>query len=110
MSTSSQTNPLDYAAQMQAVGTNTVTTGGTAETVTLGWVPRYVRAFSQNNLTSYEYFEGMTADDALTVGNHADTQVALATSGGITLTANGFTLGTAICDTTSDVVRWLAIR
>lgn len=101
---------MNYAAQVHAMGTNTVAAGGTAETVTLGWVPRYIRAINVNNLTSYEYFTGMTADYSLNMANHADTQMSAATSGGITLTADGFTLGTSICDTTSDVVRWVAFR
>jgi len=94
--------------QAAKTGTNTVAAGGTAETVVLGFQPSYVRAINVNNLTSYEYFAGMTADYSITDANGGT--VAAATSGGITLTADGFTLGTAICDTTSDVVRWLAIR
>lgn len=101
---------LNYADQVQKMGTNTVASGGTAETVVLGWVPRYVRVWNVNNLASYEWFTGMTADYSLNMINHADTQNVAATSGGITVTANGFTLGTTICDTTSDVVRWVAFR
>ena len=50
---------LDYAQQVHAVGTNTVASGGTAETVTLGWSPRYVRATNINNLVTYEHWDGM---------------------------------------------------
>jgi len=96
--------------QYAVVGTNTVAAGGTAETVTLGFAPSYVRAWNVNNLTSYEYFYGMTAGTSLDNANHADTQNSVNAAGSITLTANGFTLGADICDTTSDVVRWLAIR
>lgn len=96
--------------QYARVGTNTVAAGGTAETVTIGFVPSYVRAWNVNNLTSYEYFAGMSAGTSLNNANHADTQNSVNAADGITLTANGFTLGADICDTTSDVVRWLVIR
>lgn len=101
---------LDYADQMQKVGKVTVANPAAAVTVTLGWVPRYVRAFSVNNLASYEHFAGMDAATSLDTGNHADTQISLNAAGSITLTSNGFTLGLDICDTAADVVYWLAIR
>jgi hypothetical protein len=63
-----------------------------------------------NNLTKYENFAGMSAGTSLDTFNHADTQIAVNSAGAITLLANGFTLGVDICDTTSDVVYWLAIR
>ena len=91
-------------------GTVTVAAGGTAETVTLGFSPSYVKAFSVNNLATYEHFDGMDDDTSLNIANHADTQISVNAAGGITLTANGFTLGTDICDTTSDVVHWIACR
>jgi hypothetical protein len=99
-----------YAEQVQKMGTNTVVAGGTAEVVTLGWQPRYVRAINVNNLTSYENFAGMDDDTSIDMFNHADTQIAVNAAGGITLSATGFTLGVDICDTTSDVVRWVAFR
>jgi hypothetical protein len=105
-----------YGSQVQQVGTITVAAGGTAETITLGWVPRYVKAISEENLTIYEHFTGMTADTSIDTFNHADTQIAINAAGGITLVADtadgrgGFTLGVDICDTTSDTVHWVAIR
>lgn len=99
-----------YGEQQQKIGTNTVAAGGTAEVVTLGWTPRYVRAINVNNLTSYENFSGMDAGTSIDMANHADTQVSVNAAGGITLSATGFTLGVDICDTTSDVVRWVAFR
>lgn len=99
---------LDYAAQQHAVGTNTVASGGTAETVVLGWVPRYIRVINVNNLGTYEYWYGMTADTCIDAAT--DGTISVNAAGGITLTSTGFTLGTDICDTTSDVVRWVAIR
>lgn len=96
--------------QFAQVGTVTVPDPAAAVTVTLGFRPRYVRAFSVNNLVSYEHFYGMSDGTSLDTANHADTQISLNAAGSITLTADGFTLGTDICDTAADVVRWLAIR
>lgn len=91
-------------------GSATITTGGTAQSVVVGFRPSYVKCFSVNNLTIYEFWYGMTDDTSLNTANHADTQIAVNAAGGITLTANGFTMGTDIADTTNDVVRWIACR
>ena len=96
--------------QFAQVGTVTVPDPAAAVTVTLGFRPRYVRAFSVNNLVSYEHFYGMSDGTSLDTANNAATQISLKAAGSITLTADGFTLGTDICDTAADVVRWLAIR
>ena len=96
--------------QYARVGTNTVAAGGTAETVVLGFQPSYVRAVNVNNLATYEHWSGMAAGTSIDTANHADTQISVNEAGSITLTATGFTLGADICDTTSDVVRWVAIR
>ncbi len=96
--------------QYAQTGTNTVVAGGTAETVVLGFKPAYVRAINVNNLVSYEHFTGMDDGTSIDMANHADTQISVNAAASITLTSDGFTLGTDICDTTSDVVRWVAIR
>lgn len=101
---------LGYAEQKVAEGKITVANPAVAETVTLGWSPRYVRAVNINNLSSYEFFYGMTAGTSLDMGNHDTTQVSVNAADGITLTSTGFTLGTDICDTAADVVYYIAIR
>lgn len=179
---------LDYADQVQNVGTFVVDDPVSAMNISLGWTPRYVRAWNVNNLASYEYFEGMTAGTSLDNANHGDTQNSLNAAGAIStyagraagasvtgtvavtaasptitgtnsnfigelavgdkVTVNGetveilsitsttvatatapfaatasgvhlfdvngkgagFTLGTDICDTAADVVRWVAFR
>jgi hypothetical protein len=101
---------LNYADQMQSTGKITVPATPVAETIVLGWVPRYIRAYNVNNLAAYEHFSGMAAGTSLDNANHGDTQNSLNAAGAITLTATGFTLGTDICDTAADVVYWLAIR
>jgi len=96
--------------QYARVGTATVANPAAAITVELGFAPSYVRVWNVNNLTSYEYFAGMSAGTSLDNANHADTQNSVNAAGAITLTANGFTMGLDICDTAADVVRYLAIR
>ena len=91
-------------------GKITVANPAAAVTITLGFVPKYIRAVNVNNLAFYEYFEGMDAGTSLDTGNHADTQISVNAAGAITLTANGFTLGLDICDTAADVVYWVAFR
>lgn len=96
--------------QYARVGSATVANPAAAVTVELGFVPSYIRVWNVNNLTSYEYFSGMSAGTSLDNANHADTQNSVNAAGAITLTSNGFTMGLDICDTAADVVRWLAIR
>jgi len=179
---------VNYADQVQKMGTVTVSNPAVAVNLVLGWTPRYVRAYNVNNLTAYEYFDGMTAGTSLDNGNHADTQNSVnaadsistyagraagaSVTGTVTVTADsatitgsgtnfvgelavgdkvtvngevreilsitsstvaaatepfvaaaagvalydmagkgpGVTLGTDICDTAADVVRWVAFR
>ena len=101
---------LEYPDQLVNTGSITVANPAAAVTVTLGWQPRYVKAVNINDLKIYEWFEGMADAAYLLTANHADTQISVNAAGGITLTSNGFTLGTDICDTAADVVHWLAIR
>ena len=51
----------EYADQMHAVGTITVPNPAAAQSVTLGFNPRYVKAINVNNLKMYEWFYGMSA-------------------------------------------------
>jgi len=101
---------MDYTDNFFQTGEIAVANPAAAVTVTLGWVPRYIRAYNVNNLASYEFFEGMDAGTSLDNANHADTQNSLNAAGAITLTSNGFTLGLDICDTAADVVYWAAWR
>jgi len=91
-------------------GTVTVPNPAVATTVTLGWKPRYVKVFSEENLTWYEHIDTMTAGTSFDTANHDTTQISINAANGITLTANGFTLGTDICDTAADTVQWAAFR
>lgn len=101
---------LKYPDQLVNTGSITVANPAAAVTVTLGWQPRYVKAVNINDLKIYEWFEGMNAAAYLQTANHASTQISVGTTNGITVSATGFTLGTTICDTAADVVRWIAVR
>jgi len=89
---------LNYADQVQKVGTFVVDDPVSAMNIILGWQPRYVRAYNVNNLVSYEYFAGMDAGKSLDNANHADTQNSLNAAGSITLYA-GRAAGAAVTGT-----------
>lgn len=98
-----------YEQNCQA-GSETVAATPVAITVTVGWKPKYVRAINVNDLTFFEHFDGMTAGSSIDTANHDTTQISVNAAGSITLTSNGFTLGTDIADTAADVIRWVAFR
>lgn len=89
---------LNYADQVQATGTVTVSNPAVAVNISLGWVPRWIRVWNVNNLAAYEHFHAMSAGTSLDVGNHADTQVSLNAAGSITEYA-GRTAGAAVTGT-----------
>lgn len=61
--------------------------------VDCGFVPRYVQVVNLTDRITFEFYEGMTDTNALkTVANGTRT---LETSGGITLTTDGFSLDAA---------------
>ena len=84
-------------------------TGTVADTtITCGFKPRYVRIMNVTSRDSEEWFEGMDADSA--VKSVAAGTSTLITTNGITVSANGFSIG---LDTdilvTSEQLSWLAI-
>jgi len=89
---------LNFADQVQKMGTVTVSNPAVAVNLVLGWTPRYVRVWNVNNLASYEYFSGMDAGTSLDNGNHADTQNSVNAAGSITLYA-GRAAGAAVTGT-----------
>lgn len=99
-----------YPDNTVVVGSATIADPAANVTVTCGFEPRYVRCINVNNLTFYEYFEGMDAGTSLNTANHADTQISVNANNGITVSATGFTMGSDICDTAADVVRYIAFR
>ena len=76
--------------------------------ITTGFQPRYVRVVNQTSGDEYEWFEGMTAAHAIkrvAAGSQAAT-----TSLGITVAADGFTVGLDLdINVTSEQLSWIAI-
>jgi hypothetical protein len=89
---------LNYADQVQKMGTVTVSNPAVAVNLVLGWQPRYVRAINVNNLASYEYFDSMDDGTSLDNGNDADTQWSVNAADSITLYA-GRNAGAAVTGT-----------
>lgn len=98
-----------YGDQLHAEGSLTVAATPAAQTVTLGWSPRYVKAYNLTQQKIAEHFDGMT--DAHYVYTAGSTGIVTnVTSNGITLSATGFTLGTGIQTAEADVVYYIALR
>ena len=75
-----------------------------AMAVTTGFTPRYIRVINQTTNIMYEFYEGMTTAHMIqTVA--AGTRTA-PTSGGFTVTSNGFSLATAPAQ--NNQLRWQA--
>lgn len=96
-----------------AVGTYTGNTA--AQNISLGFTPTYVKVWNATDGdTSWEWFSGLGAGDALKSINHADTQFSLLTSNGIDAYAGsssaskGFTVGTDLAEN-AKVFRYIAI-
>ena len=89
---------LNYADQIQKTGAITVDDPVSAMNIVCGWQPRYIRVWNVNNLTSYEFYNGMTAGTSLDNANHADTQNSLNAAGSISLYA-GRAAGNAVTGT-----------
>ena len=76
--------------------------------ITTGFQPRYVRVQNVTSGDNMEWFEGM--DDASGVKRLTNGTASLVTENGITVAANGFTVGldVDICYT-SEQLSWIAI-
>lgn len=91
-------------------GTLAVADPAVAETIEVGFKPSYVKVVNVNNLAFYEHWDGMDDGTSMDTVNHDTAQISLNAADGITLTDNGFTIGTDICDTAADVVHWVCFR
>lgn len=83
---------------------------GTAVAINIdcGFTPRYVRVVNQTSGDAMEWFHGMTAAHALKQVA-AGTRTAI-TSNGITVDANGFTIGLDTdVNVTAEQIRWIAM-
>lgn len=74
---------LNYADQVQKVGTVTVSNPAVAVNISLGWVPRYTKVYSINNLVDSTRFSTMAAGYCIDSVNSASTQQVINVAGGI---------------------------
>lgn len=91
-------------------GSTTVTTTGTAQTITIGFKPSYVRIINVDQLIIFEHFLAMGDGASFDTFSHADAQMVANTADSVTLTSNGFIMGTDICVAGADVLHWMAFR
>ncbi len=97
-------------------GVATVAANATAQSVEVGFQPSYIKCQNITDIDIYEHHNpgpgGASAmADGYAVKTTASTGVVtVETSNGITPTANGFTMGTAICTTKDELVYWIAVR
>ena len=91
---------LTDTANTMRTGSITVSNPAVAQNIVLGWNPRYIRAYNVNNLTSYEWFYGMSDGTSLDNANHADTQWSVNAAGSISMYA-GRVAGAAVTGTVS---------
>lgn len=74
------------------ISSSTYTGTGAAQTVTLGFKPKFIQAFNQTDGDlAWFHIDGMTAATACSI----DTEAA-AEATAVTLTSTGFTLGTSV--------------
>ena len=97
-----------YPENETAAGTFAVANPAAAVTITCGFSPRYVKAININDLATHEYFYGLAA--GASIQTITDGTISVNAADGITVSETGFTLGTDICDTAADVVRYIAFR
>lgn len=91
-----------------AVGRYLDTGTAAAFTITTGFKPRYVRVENLTDRNGYEWFEGMA--DAAALKTVAAGTKTLLTTLGITVSANGFTVGLDTdVNVSSKQLSWIAI-
>lgn len=82
---------------------------GAVQNVVLGFKPSFILLYNETDGdTLWLAIEGLADDKAIQVTNHADTQVSLLAADGITLTNQGFSIGTALSES-AKVIRYYAV-
>ncbi len=91
-----------------AVGRYVSTATAAAFKITTGFQPRYVKVVNQDDRIEEEWYEGMTA--AYAVKKMSTGTATLSTSLGITVAADGFTIGLDTDINVTDAqLSWIAI-
>ncbi len=96
-----------YANNTQVVGHFTVADPEAAVAVTLGFTPRYVKAYAATTAATYEWYEGMASPSAVQRVTAGDLTVP--TSNTITVSGSTVTFGTALF-AAGEVVYYLILR
>jgi len=100
---------VEYQSQMQPSGTLTTAATPAAQTVTLGFRPSYVKVQNVTTILMGEHWDGMADASYLLTTGSTGVQT-LPTTAGITLSATGFTVGTGVQGSASDVLYYIAYR
>ncbi len=101
-----------HHVQNTAIGRYKDTGTAAAFTITTGFKPRYVKIMNVDGLCMEEWYEGMADASAVkTVDSGAGTtDVVKITSNGITVSANGFTVGLDTdINVSSEQLSWIAM-
>ena len=94
------------SASDQPTWTGSYVGTGAALDVEVGFKPKYLKFINATTGATAEYSDTMAADAVVTHDSGVD---ASATSGGVTLTDTGFSLGTnAVVNTAADIVHFFA--
>jgi hypothetical protein len=100
---------VEYAEQTVKSGSFTAANPAVATTITLGWVPSFVKFVTlDTNAFTGEYWDSL-ADASFVKSLAGGTIQALISSAGVTPTDDGFTLGTG-CQVAAKVTHWVAFR
>lgn len=82
---------------------------GAAITIHLGFKPKKVELYNETQQSTAYATDKMAADKAMLLAHAAD--ATFIASGGITITNEGFVIGTnASINTASDVIDWFAVQ
>lgn len=108
--TSSQSHQPASVANI-AVGSYIDTGTAAAFSITCGFQPRYVRVVNEDGDAFEEWFEGMADAEAMKlIGDTSPVTYSKITTNGITVSANGFTVGLDTdINVTSQQLSWLAL-
>lgn len=100
---------IQYSDQHHVAGTFAAAATPASEAISLGFKPSYVKVQNVTTILMGEHHEGMADDSYLLTTGSTGVQT-LPTSAGITLSTNGFAVGTGVQGSADDVLYWIAYR
>lgn len=105
--TSSQSNAVEITRMASGAYLDSAASPA-APSLTLGFVPRYVKMVNATTFQVQEWFEGLGAADAVKTVNHDTAQHSVITSGGITVDTLTATV-TFVAPAQNDQLYWFAL-